>query len=143
MMKKSMLKGINHITLAVSDLEASIYFYHKLLGMKLHTKWVGGAYLECGELWLCLSLDGQRSFVNPKSSDYTHYAFSIEEDDFEHFLLSLKCAGVTLWKSNKSEGKSCYFLDPDGHKLEAHVGGLSQRLAECRQKPYDGMVFFS
>jgi len=138
-----MLKGINHITLAVSDLQLSINFYEKILGMRLHAKWDRGAYLECGELWLCLSFDSQRSFVNPEASDYTHYAFAIEERDFEHFLLSLEEANVSIWKINKSEGKSCYFLDPDGHKLEAHVGGLSERLAACREKPYDGMVFFS
>ena len=138
-----MLKGLNHITLAVSDLQISINFYQKLLGMKLHAKWDRGAYLECGELWLCLSLDNNRFFVSPEVSDYTHFAFSLEEKDFTHFLLSLEGAAVSIWKTNKSEGKSCYFLDPDGHKLEAHVGGLSQRLAACRLMPYDGMVFFS
>ena len=138
-----MLKGLNHITLASCDLQTSINFYQKLLGMKLHAKWDRGAYLECGDLWLCLSLDSKRSFINPEASDYTHYAFSIEEKDFEHFLLSLEEAGIPIWKDNKSEGKSCYFLDPDGHKLEAHVGGLSDRLEACRKSPYDGMVFFN
>ena len=138
-----MLKGINHITLAVSNLQGSIHFYQKLLGMKLHAKWDRGAYLECGELWLCLSLDGNRSIVNLETSDYTHYAFSIESEAFEQFLARLKGANVNFWKVNKSEGQSCYFLDPDGHKLEAHVGGLAERLLSCHQKPYDGMVFFS
>jgi len=138
-----MLKGLNHITLAVSDLQRSIDFYYKLLGMKLHAKWERGAYLECGDLWLCLFLDRNRLFVNPKDSDYTHYAFAIEEKNFEQFVLMLQRADVSIWKDNESEGKSCYFLDPDGHKLEAHVGGLSWRLEVCRQMPYDGMVFFS
>jgi len=136
-----MLKGLNHITLAISDLQTSIDFYQKFLGMKLHAKWDRGAYLECGKLWLCLSLDNNRPFMDPEVSDYTHYAFSIEEKNFEPFLLLLERAGVSIWKVNKSDGKSCYFLDPDGHKLEAHVGGLSQRLEACRQMPYDGMVF--
>jgi catechol 2,3-dioxygenase-like lactoylglutathione lyase family enzyme len=56
----------------------------------------------------------------PQESDYTHYAFSIDENDFAAFVARLTQAGVTSWKENKSEGESFYFLDPDGHKLEAH-----------------------
>lgn len=50
---------------------------------------------------------------------------------------------TTVWKDNKSEGQSFYFLDPDGHKLELHVGDLASRLAQCREKPYSGMRFGS
>jgi catechol 2,3-dioxygenase-like lactoylglutathione lyase family enzyme len=63
--------------------------------------------------------------------------------DFEPFSHKLEQAGVTVWKQNKSEGASFYFLDPDGHKLELHVGSLAARLAACREKPYAGMVFTS
>jgi catechol 2,3-dioxygenase-like lactoylglutathione lyase family enzyme len=34
-----------------------VAFYHQLLGMTLHARWDSGAYLSCGDLWLCLSLD--------------------------------------------------------------------------------------
>ena len=71
-----MLNSLNHLTLAVSDLARSVDFYHQLLGLKLHARWDNGAYLSCGELWLCLSLDAQRQYVAPTQSDYTHYAFS-------------------------------------------------------------------
>ncbi|MCL9672712.1 FosA family fosfomycin resistance glutathione transferase [Citrobacter sp. MNAZ 1397] len=137
-----MLKGLNHLTLAVSDIAGSIDFYHHLLGLPLHARWDSGAYLSCGDLWLCLSLDAQRHYIASQESDYTHYAFSIDENDFAAFVARLTQAGVTSWKENKSEGESFYFLDPDGHKLEAHVGSLAQRLAACRAKPYKGMVFF-
>ena len=59
----------------------------------------------------------------------THYAFTVAEADFEPFSQRLEQAGVTVWKQNKSEGASFYFLDPDGHKLELHVGSLAARLA--------------
>lgn len=137
-----MLKSLNHLTLAVSDIASSVGFYHHLLGLPLHARWDNGAYLSCGDLWLCLSLDAQRHYIAPQESDYTHYAFSLDENDFAAFVARLADAGVTSWKENKSEGESFYFLDPDGHKLEAHVGSLAQRLAACRAKPYKGMVFF-
>ncbi|HHG8771309.1 TPA: FosA family fosfomycin resistance glutathione transferase [Raoultella planticola] len=137
-----MLSGLNHLTLAVSELAPSVAFYHQLLGMKLHARWDGGAYLSCGDLWLCLSLDPQRRPTPPEESDYTHYAFSIAEADFAGVAARLEVAGVTVWKVNRSEGASYYFLDPDGHKLELHVGSLAQRLAACREQPYKGMVFF-
>lgn len=51
-----MLSGLNHLTLAVSQLAPSVAFYQQLLGMTLHARWDSGAYLSCGDLWLCLSL---------------------------------------------------------------------------------------
>ncbi|WP_039057581.1 FosA family fosfomycin resistance glutathione transferase [Enterobacter sp. Bisph1] len=137
-----MLTSLNHLTIAVSNLARSVEFYQHLLGLKLHARWDNGAYLTCDKLWICLSVDAQRQFVPPTQSDYTHYAFSIDERHFADFVARLEQAGVVSWKTNKSEGDSWYFLDPDGHKLEAHVGNLAQRLASCRAKPYQGMVFF-
>ena len=52
-----MLSGLNHLTLAISQLAPSVAFYQQLLGMTLHARWDSGAYLSCGDLWLCLSLD--------------------------------------------------------------------------------------
>ena len=138
-----MLSGLNHLTLAVSDLTPSVDFYHQLLGMRLHARWDGGAYLSCGEQWLCLSLDALRHKIAPEKSDYTHYAFSVAEADFASMTERLAQVGVVVWKDNRSEGASYYFLDPDGHKLELHVGSLAQRLAACRERPYQGMVFYA
>lgn len=45
-------------------------------------------------------------------------------------------------RDNRSEGASFYFLDPDGHRLEAHVGDLASRLRTCREHPYAGMRFY-
>jgi catechol 2,3-dioxygenase-like lactoylglutathione lyase family enzyme len=109
-----MLKGLNHLTLAVSNIAGSIDFYHHLLGLPLHARWDSGAYLSCGDLWLCLSLDAQRHYIASQESDYTHYAFSIDENDFAAFVARLTQAGVTSWKENKSEGESFYFSTRTG-----------------------------
>ena len=42
---------------------------------------------------------------------------------------------------NHSEGRSLYVLDPDGHKLEIHVGTLADRLESLKRKPYAGLVW--
>jgi catechol 2,3-dioxygenase-like lactoylglutathione lyase family enzyme len=132
-----MLKGLNHITLAVSDLGASFQFYTLLLGFKPEVKWSKGAYLSLGSLWLCLSLD------EPKPAlDYTHIALDIDQENFAAFSETLINAGVTQWKENNSEGDSLYFLDPDGHKLEVHVGSLQSRLESLKLKPYAGATLY-
>ncbi|EJK9926311.1 FosA family fosfomycin resistance glutathione transferase [Cronobacter sakazakii] len=134
-----MLSGLNHLTLAVRDVAQSLAFYHSLLGLRLHARWDGGAYLSCGALWLCLSQDDS---AGQPAADYTHYAFTVSETDFPLMVDKLAAAGVKTWKTNRSEGDSWYFLDPDGHQLELHVGSLATRLAACRAAPYKGMRFY-
>lgn len=120
------VRAINHVTLAVSDLDRSLSFYTNALGLILIKQWEGGAYLTAGEHWLCLSLDSHaRASPHP---DYTHMAFDVAAEDFEDIRQQCLTHDGTEWKKNTSEGDSFYFLDPDGHKLEIHVGTLETRL---------------
>lgn len=131
-----MLQGLNHITIAVSDLDRSLAFYTELLAMKAVVRWDAGAYLTLGDSWFCLCCDK----VQP-AQDYSHIAFGIATEDFGPFAQKLKHAGIIEWKQNSSEGSSLYFLDPDGHKLEAHCGDLQSRLQALTAKPYQGLVW--
>lgn len=135
-----MLTGLNHLTLAVRDIERSTVFYRQLLGFHLLASWDAGAYLSLGDLWLCLSLDALKR--EGPAPGYTHYAFSISQGNLENLRERLRDHGIREWQQNRSEGDSLYFLDPDGHQLEAHVGDLRSRLAQCRLQPYAGMRFF-
>ncbi len=130
-----MISGLNHITLGVSQLDRSFDFYVGLLGCQPHARWNSGVYLTAGTVWLCLSLDHAKP-----AADYTHIAFSVEDGQFEKSCERLMAAGVTQWKENTSEGQSLYFLDPDGHKLELHVGDLASRRKEVAKLPYEGWV---
>lgn len=135
-----MLTGLNHLTLAVTDLPRSVSFYHDLLQLRLDATWDNGAYLSLPGLWLCLCLDPLRPSV--PAAEYTHFAFAVGASDFAALVQRLRAAGVAEWRDNRSEGASFYFLDPDGHKPEAHVGDLASRLQACRAKPYAGMQFY-
>ncbi|AJQ97903.1 fosfomycin resistance glutathione transferase [Gynuella sunshinyii] len=133
-----MITQLNHLTLAVSELDRAFRFYTVELGLTPHVRWQTGAYLSAGELWLCLSVDPDTQAVQ----DYTHVAFSVSESTFAQMRARLINAGVTVWKQNRSEGESFYFLDPDGHKLELHLGSLDTRLAALRKQPYPGLEWF-
>lgn len=133
------IRGLNHLTLAVGDLDRAIAFYRDLLGCTLRARWPEGAYLEAGTLWLCLSLD-QRVAGIP-AADYTHFAFDVSTEDFEVLAVRVSAA-APIWKDNRSEGASLYFLDPDGHKLELHTGSLESRLASYRARPDGGVQIF-
>ncbi len=56
-----MLTGLNHLTLAVSDLPRSLAFYRDVLSLRVEATWDAGAYLSLPGLWLCLSLEAQRT----------------------------------------------------------------------------------
>ena len=132
-----MLQGLNHITIAVNNLNSSFDFYVELLGFQPQVRWDSGAYLTLGDLWFCLSLDP----AHP-SQDYTHISLDCAASDFDAIATRLRAAQVIEWKQNSSEGDSLYFLDPDGHKLEIHCGSLHSRLESLREKPYKGLVWF-
>ncbi len=120
------VRGLNHVTLAVGDLDRAVKFYVEGLGLALRKHWAKGAYLEAGSLWIALSPDPlARREPHP---DYSHVAFDVSQADFAAMAQQLLAAGARPWKDNRSEGDSFYFLDPDGHKLEIHAGNLETRL---------------
>lgn len=131
-----LITGLNHLTIAVSDLSRSLDFYVDVLGCNPEGRWDSGAYLSAGDLWLCLTLEPAIP-----ARDYTHYAFSVNDEHFDDSVKKLESSGAKSWKNNSSEGSSYYFLDPDGHKLEIHSGTLESRLMSIKLKPYSGWQY--
>jgi len=121
-----MINALNHITLAVKDIDRSFDFYKNILGLKPLAKWNNGAYFLAGDFWFCLNVDENRK----PNSCYTHYAFSVTNDNFEVMSKQIINSGAKIFKENSSPGESLYFLDPEGHKLEIHVGNWQDRIDE-------------
>jgi catechol 2,3-dioxygenase-like lactoylglutathione lyase family enzyme len=135
-----MITGINHITLAVKNLEESFKFYQEILGFKPLAKWKKGAYFLAGDLWFCLIQD-----ENTKESlqkEYTHIAFTVSEQDFEKISDRIKGSQTQIWQDNTSEGASLYFTDPNHHKLEIHVSDLATRIKAAKENPWEGLEVF-
>ncbi|WP_224814437.1 VOC family protein [Hasllibacter sp. MH4015] len=128
------ITGLNHITLAVSDLPRALDFYRDVLGARQVTDAPGSVYLDLGGIWLCLE---RADHVTTRADD-THIALSCGKADFDALAARIS-ARAALWKVNRSEGASLYFLDPDGHKLELHIGDLASRLVHYRSHPDKGV----
>jgi len=126
-----MITDLNHITLAVTDLERSFLFYRDVLNLKPIVKWDKGSYFLVGEFWLCLNFDHNRV----PSQCYTHYAFTVSQQEFELMSSQITSSGVEIFRENQSPGDSLYFLDPDGHKLEIHVGDWRSRVKAKKHNP--------
>ena len=133
------VSGLNHITLAVRDLERSFNFYTTALGLRPVARWDRGAHLLAGETWICLNLDQTAAAPDPR---YTHIAFSVPPDHFTALTQNLLAAGVLQWQQNHSEGDSFYCLDPDDYKLEIHTTHLHDRLASMHTRPPSGWQTF-
>lgn len=131
-----MITALNHITLAVTNIEKSFSFYRDILGFKPVVKWNKGAYfliappdaLQSG-FWFCLNVDDKRQ----PNLCYTHYAFSVSNNDFDALAAKIIASGATIFKETKTAERSLYFLDPDGHKLEIHVGDWQTRIAAKKE----------
>lgn len=134
-----MINGINHINISVADIERSFLFYKDILGFKPLCKSEGSAYFLAGNpddpgcLWFSLDLD--RSSLRRPSPCNTHFAFSVNDEDFEALSQRITQSGAKIFKDNTSPGKSLYFLDPDDHKLEIHVGDWKARIDAKKANP--------
>ncbi len=135
------IRGINHITLPVRNLEESFFFYGKVLGLKPLAKRKGkSAYFLAGADWVAL-VQAREPFNH--SSSYGHLAFSVSLSDFPDLCERLHAAGAPEWQENTSPGESFYFLDPSGNKLEIHVGDWTSRMQWLKENPSADVEIFA
>lgn len=113
----------NHTIVHCRDKAASAEFLTDILGL--------AAPREFGH-FMVVDLDNEASLDFIDAGDFAfetqHYAFLIDEDDFDRIFGRIRERGLEYWadpfKSKPGEinhhdgGRGVYFTDPDGHLLE-------------------------
>lgn len=123
-------KGMDHIGLKVTDMDASVHFYHDVLGLELARQHGAAgddrrsAALRAGGQ--SLDLFYRQDFVqadkeNPVGMD--HVCLMVEAPSPEELMEYLRQAGVEIFWApvERQNSTSVYIYDPDGVHVELRM----------------------
>ena len=142
------IQGIDHVAFNVRDLDKSVAFYTKVIGLKITEREPSKAgieyFLDCGSSLLGIiqakDLTNNHPFAH-EGLGANHFSFRIHSDDFEPMIKHLEANHVKIeYAKKRPKSWSLYFYDLDDNKLEATAWPLEDGLlAERRVKEiYDG-----
>jgi len=110
--------GIQHLNLRVADLSRARDFYVQVLGFRVAFAKAATVWLEAGGDLLGLSEGEVEPGVGHGSS---HFGFMVDAPAaVDAWNEQLRAHGIDAEKGpyDRSDGRSLYFRDPDGHLLE-------------------------
>ena len=117
------LEGVDHVAIAVRDVQASARWYRDVLGLKRIHEEVWGDHpimVAAGNTAIALfpvSLPAQ-----PRPGRDTlamrHFAFRASASQFKLAQSRLKELGIAFTFQDHTIAHSIYFDDPDGHQVE-------------------------
>ena len=116
---------IGHVHLKIRDLQESVDFYQKYLGMKV-TEQISRTFvfMTAGEMHHELALqEVGRTAVSPRRHDVGLYHVAFEVPDqkaFNETYQKLKEGGVNVYPVDHRISWALYFSDPDGNGIEVY-----------------------
>jgi catechol 2,3-dioxygenase-like lactoylglutathione lyase family enzyme len=115
------MAALNHIIIPAKDKDASASFLADILGVKVQPQWGPFRPVQTSN---GVTLD----FVDSKDVRTQHYAFLVEEGEFDGAFERLKKSGAAYFANHDRSGpgeinhywggRGVYFDDPNGHWME-------------------------
>jgi catechol 2,3-dioxygenase-like lactoylglutathione lyase family enzyme len=110
-------EGLDHVALAVSDLDRAESFYREVLGLKrVIPEWDPPRVMASQGSGVALFPEGDD--VPDTPPHILHVAFRVDREAFEAAQAELSERGIDTSFSDHGSAHSIYFEDPDGHRLE-------------------------
>lgn len=118
--------GVDHVALNVRDIDKSVEFYTKVIGLKITQREPSKPgveyFLDCGSSLIGIiqakDFTNTHAFAN-EGLGANHFSFRIHANDFDTMIEHLQKNGVRIEFAKKREKSwSLYFYDLDNNKLE-------------------------
>ena len=137
--------GIDHVAINVRDLDKSVEFYTKVIGLKITEREPSKPgteyFLDCGPSLLGIIQAKDLSTLHPFENEglgANHFSFRVHAKDFDPMIERLEENGVKIEFAKKREKSwSLYFYDIDGNKLEVTAWPLEDGVANPQKIIYE------
>jgi len=117
------LEGLDHIALAVSDVEESVKWYLEVLGLERQHEgsWDGiPIFVGKGATGIAFFPISKKKSSSGECNParVLHFALRADRKNFERAQQELKQRRIAFHFEDHGIAYSIYFCDPDGHELE-------------------------
>ena len=118
------LQHLDHVAISVRDIDRSVDWYAKTLGLEKRSAWDGEPVMMCaGDTCLALFSGGRPGIAMSESERQRHLtarhiAFRVDRANFDAAQKEFREKGDRLRFADHGVCHSVYIDDPDGHTIE-------------------------
>ena len=118
------IECLDHVALLVTDLERSVEWYTRVLGLKRHyaEAWDIPVVLYAGTTGVALfpanSKEPKLSAIPRQTIVMQHFAFRVSRADFEEAQRNFQRREIKYEFQDHDVAHSIYIYDPDGYEVE-------------------------